>query len=833
MLLKSEDSLVYWNCVMISGIVSFLKKQIKQKKKLLLKSLFILLLWFSFLPQQSYFSVNEVYATSADNKVKDDDVQKQRESLITINTFMQAISDIAFALLWPLVALAWLAMDNTLIYWSFMWLDVSLWNIWQMVRSFANYTLWFLFLAWILWYNLSWEDSLKVGGLKMKLSDLLKKVLISSVLIQASWFMMMVLVDLSTILTYSVWGIPYSILNKGTLWSWDDAKMFKMNVDLSLWDENSEVETLWDTSSIIKYYWHVTWSTYVAPCATVQVDVWWDTKQSFVLWREFDSIPDLKGQTKYNMIPWYCMYYWSLVSFNDIYQPRQSSDGKPETYYQTMNANKKAIESWGYDKVKELVDAWILFPLSNWKVPYLSGWVLNGNGKVKIKIDDKEFEVWVGSAPCDKKIWIVTSKKDNNKKDWLCLYHDSNIKVSDILQKAWSMTWPFAALYSSLSVYSNLQVWDKWLWQKFVITFVNVCFAGMLVLPLLALVVVLFARIWLLWVAIALSPFLVLTKVFDKAIELPDSLKSYLNFDELIKLLLAPVFVSFAVWISLIFMTVLKSSVWAWTDDPNAYLGETNTAEFKKNIADVTWMQISWTDLDLLWFIKIKLDSTMLNISWLLTMFFGLWVTWFLLFFAIKQTQVWKTIWQSLQGLWETFLTSTPIIPIGKNWLSINWLKTAPDTIFNEISRKREEKDNERLSSLLDFNKSDYEKQWSRFVRSSTISFNDAFDIQPSEYGNTAEMIKRMDSVYSSDGWWDRSREIASTYESMIQNAWSKEDLDKIVSHVNKHWEKRVELKDVTKEIWGVKYDVKKWQDGTYTLVKWGNLDNNPDNAGK
>jgi hypothetical protein len=137
------------------------------------------------------------------------------------------------------------------------------------------------------------------------------------------------------------------------------------------------------------------------------------------------------------------------------------------------------------------------------------------------------------------------------------------------------------------------------------------------------------------------------------------------------------------------------------------------------------------------------------------------------------------------------------------------------------------------LSSLLDFNKSDYEKQWSRFVRSSTISFNDAFDIQPSEYGNTAEMIKRMDSVYSSAGWWDRSREIASTYESMIQNAWSKEDLDKIVSHVNKHWEKRVELKDVTKEIWGVKYDVKKWQDGTYTLVKWGNLDNNPDNAGK
>jgi hypothetical protein len=38
----------------------------------------------------------------------------------------------------------------------------------------------------------------------MKLPDLLKKILISSVLIQASWFIMMALVDLSTIMTYSI-----------------------------------------------------------------------------------------------------------------------------------------------------------------------------------------------------------------------------------------------------------------------------------------------------------------------------------------------------------------------------------------------------------------------------------------------------------------------------------------------------------------------------------------------------------------------------------------------------------------------------------------------------
>ncbi|MBR2158149.1 hypothetical protein IJ913_01810 [bacterium] len=47
--------------------------------------------------------------------------------------------------------------------------------------------------------------------------------------------------------------------------------------------------------------------------------------------------------------------------------------------------------------------------------------------------------------------------------------------------------------------------------------------------------------------AIALSPFLVLANVFDGIIKIPDSLSKYLSLSELIKLLLAPVLISFAV----------------------------------------------------------------------------------------------------------------------------------------------------------------------------------------------------------------------------------------------------------------------------------------------
>ncbi|MBR2158151.1 hypothetical protein IJ913_01820 [bacterium] len=54
------------------------------------------------MPQQTYFSVNEVYAADETKS----ELQTQKDKLASAGAFMQAISDIAFALLWPLVALA-------------------------------------------------------------------------------------------------------------------------------------------------------------------------------------------------------------------------------------------------------------------------------------------------------------------------------------------------------------------------------------------------------------------------------------------------------------------------------------------------------------------------------------------------------------------------------------------------------------------------------------------------------------------------------------------------------------------------------------------------------
>ena len=301
---------------------------------------------------------------------------------------------------------------------------------------------------------------------------------------------------------------------------------------------------------------------------------------------------------------------------------------------------------------------------------------------------------------------------------------------------------------------------------------------------------------------------------------MPDSLKDHLSFSNLIKLLLAPVLVSFAVWISLVFMSIFTDSVWIWTVNSDAYLqDEKKTSEFYENFNRITGVQMSWSDMDILWFIKVKLDTTMLNISWILTMFFGIWISWFLLFRAIKQTTIWESIWSKLQGLWETFLSTTPIIPVGKYWLSWRGLQEAPEQMFNEMTGDMKSKDRARLESLLDIWKKNFDKQSKTFIEQSSTSFNDAFRISTADYWKTDKMIERLDALYGNEKWnWNnRESEITGVYSTMIEQAESKESLEQIVKHLNNNAKDKVKLNDAkSKKISG--YSVMRWEDWNYVL---------------
>ncbi len=96
-------------------------------------------------------------------------------------------------------------MTNTFVYGTILHLDVNLRQIWQVMRSFANFGLGFLFVAYILksFFGDAWL-------LKSKLP----MIIVSAVLVQASWFMMAVLIDLSTIGMAAVWSLPLQVLGE-------------------------------------------------------------------------------------------------------------------------------------------------------------------------------------------------------------------------------------------------------------------------------------------------------------------------------------------------------------------------------------------------------------------------------------------------------------------------------------------------------------------------------------------------------------------------------------------------------------------------------------------
>jgi len=150
------------------------------------------------------FSVNQVFAEkndtqSTDDKVKDD---KTLETVAKrLNEFLQL-----FSWFWIIPAtIAWKLMTNWWVYWSGIHMDKYLWQLWQMMRNFANFFLGFLFIWMILWSFFKWSPWEVV-------KNYLPKILIATVLIQMSWFLMWALIDVSNILVAAVWSFPQQFL---------------------------------------------------------------------------------------------------------------------------------------------------------------------------------------------------------------------------------------------------------------------------------------------------------------------------------------------------------------------------------------------------------------------------------------------------------------------------------------------------------------------------------------------------------------------------------------------------------------------------------------------
>ena len=121
-----------------------------------------------------------------------------------LNNFISLLS-------WLRVVFAILAgklMTNDWVYGSVLHLDVYLWKIRNIMKNFANFALVGILLGSII-------KSL-VGKGDLKIKKLLTQTLVAGVLIQASWFLMWALLDISTVAVSAVGSFPQSFIGSDT-----------------------------------------------------------------------------------------------------------------------------------------------------------------------------------------------------------------------------------------------------------------------------------------------------------------------------------------------------------------------------------------------------------------------------------------------------------------------------------------------------------------------------------------------------------------------------------------------------------------------------------------
>ena len=129
--------------------------------------------------------------------------ESNETALKILNSFITLMS-----WFWMIPAtVAWVLMTNQFVYWEVIHLDQYLWQIWNMTKTFANFVIWFLFIFVIFKTFFKWEPW-------SVLKSYLPKIFLWWVLVQASWFIIAALIDISIIAMMAVSTIPNYFIEK-------------------------------------------------------------------------------------------------------------------------------------------------------------------------------------------------------------------------------------------------------------------------------------------------------------------------------------------------------------------------------------------------------------------------------------------------------------------------------------------------------------------------------------------------------------------------------------------------------------------------------------------
>ena len=233
-----------------------------------------------------------------------------KNSSVFWNLFFSLV-DLIWSIWYIFPILASKLMTNDLLYWTALHFDVVLWNIWNFARSMANFAIWFMFIYFVFRYLISfWEKD----GWIIKTN--LPKLAVASIVINMSWFLMAVLIDLSTILIVWVGSLPAVF--------WDNLNSEKINIQKDITLTYNKC-TPWKKDNCKRFSYDTNWKTI-------------DT-----------SIKNLQNYE--TMISWPLFFIWSNILW---------INGKSikKILNNAYDQDKKAFKN-NWDAMKALIQLWI------------------------------------------------------------------------------------------------------------------------------------------------------------------------------------------------------------------------------------------------------------------------------------------------------------------------------------------------------------------------------------------------------------------------------------------------------------------------------------------
>lgn len=528
-------------------IIQLWQRVLKHRKKLIYSALAFFVCQFCFFNLNWIWLEDQVYAADSQTETP-----SQSDSLeIQVNSWFQNtafLRKVIYVLLYPILIVAGKLIDNSFVYGEIFNFDAVLWQMWVMSRNLADYALWFIFIFYIFKYIIN-QDS------KNWPKWIISRALIAGVWIQASWFVMAALLDISTILTYSIWWLPMTVLET----KWDDSDKYNPYILKRLF--SVDVKNFEDYKL---YLTNTTWDSkiYIAPCKTFDVGS-----------EELIISPSTIYYNSWSWMPLtentMCHIDGNVYHFSELLvdKPTCSVSDCVQNQNKYLDDLKNVIAELQKDKSR------IQAEINAGRILQISPWVSS--------FDNPNNGYWLD--PTNKKIWNKTGR------------------LGDLLEDG-SYVWAFTSLYAALmSSWERVIPQEMWPFAKFLNVALSFCHLIAIAIPLFAAVVVFMMRIGILWAAIIMSPFIALFTAFDFKV-FKEGNMSYFSLNKLIPIIFSPVIICFAVSLSTVLVNIIagidietegimdKEILW-WLIKLNIW---GLSLWFGKLVVSVIWVAITW-----------------------------------------------------------------------------------------------------------------------------------------------------------------------------------------------------------------------------------------------